>query len=520
MTSIPARRRLRPEPATKSFLPFHDQADQGVPVICQRPPNMASRKRISRAAPLTPICCQTSRDCHRRARRELTGADLTSAGCWRIHIKRVLNCQYGYPLPNDDAGSECFSLLCHAAFAGSPSEMIARDIRGTAELWADWATEAEIDALIAEVANRPRKLTKKRIGIELGLTKDVWQRVKAWSLWPIAYTNAEWQRDKAETARLRSARNRAAKRKPPTKKALCTEFLREVLAYGPAPVERILRIAISKGLEKPGAVGCSKPMRASREALGVVRRKMGLNGGWWWGLPMTAECPQTRRNPEDALSDAKSPYFIEDALSRSPTEEKNLLGERTASGDRKSVGDEEAAIGWAATLDGQCCGDGAGQVQSEVASSVPTLDARCRGDEVHADEETSLDGETSPHGQCHGEALVDEQNPPAWLLPGPAVPPPCEHGQLFNPSWTSPSPPPLGCRLTGWELPPVGPASIVLLMPHLRRQDSYGRVPIDQRWTLPLTGLRGGCAGGCRRDGGMRGDSRHHGSGRLMESGT
>lgn len=31
-------------------------------------------------------------------------------GCWRIHIKRVLNCQYGYPLPNDDAGSECFSL--------------------------------------------------------------------------------------------------------------------------------------------------------------------------------------------------------------------------------------------------------------------------------------------------------------------------------------------------------------------------------------------------------------------------
>ena len=144
--------------------------------------------------------------------------------------------------------------------------------------------------------------------------------------------------------------------------------------------------------------------------------------------------------------------------------------------------------------DGQCPGAAPGLVQSEAATdSAPILDQLRRG------------GET---------AHADELNPSASPSPRAAVSLPCEDGQRLNP-WTSPSPPPLGCCMAGWEVPPVGPASIVLLMPHLRRADGYGRVPINQRWTLPMKAF----AAAVRADG-MKGTILHHGSGRLMESGT
>ena len=38
---------------------------------------------------------------------------------------------------------------------------------------------------------------------------------------------------------------------------------------------------------------------------------------------------------------------------------------------------------------------------------------------------------------------------------------------------------------SGWE-PPVGPASIILNLPHLVRRDGFGRIPINQPWTLPM----------------------------------
>ena len=52
-----------------------------------------------------------------------------------------------------------------------------------------------------------------------------------------------------------------------------------------------------------------------------------------------------------------------------------------------------------------------------------------------------------------------------------------------------PAPPPIG-HLTGWELPPVGPASIVLMVPRPRRHDGFGRAPIDQPWTLRMRAFR------------------------------
>ena len=244
-------------------------------------------------------------------------------GCWRRDIKKTLNAQYGYPLPNDDAGRESFALLCHAAFARLSPEDIAQRINWTAAPWADWATRAELDALIDEVANRPRKLTKEIIGRELGLTQDLRMRpdVQAYSLWPIAYTRAQWKLDVAAKARARSARNRAKRRqgKPMPKKAQCIDFLRKTLTYEPAPAARIMRLAVSLGLEKEGAARFGKPMRAACEALGIVRRKIGMGRGWWWGLPLAADRPEAPYISEGALSGEKGPQFSEGALLRSGT---------------------------------------------------------------------------------------------------------------------------------------------------------------------------------------------------------
>jgi hypothetical protein len=245
-------------------------------------------------------------------------------GCWRRDIKKTLNAQYGYPLPHDDAGREGFALLCHAAFAGLSPEDIAQRITWTAALWVDWATRAELDAIIDEVANRPRKLTKVIIGRELGLTQDLRMRpdVKAYSLWPIAYTRAQWKLDAAAKARARSARNYTKRRKGKamTKKAQCADFLRKTLAYEPAPAARIMRLAVTLGLQKEGAKQFGIPMREACRELGIVRLKKGMGGGWWWGLPQ-AEKPCF---PEGDISRENTPCFLEGDISSSGTKGKPM----------------------------------------------------------------------------------------------------------------------------------------------------------------------------------------------------
>jgi hypothetical protein len=292
----------------------------------------------------------------RKSRADRSAPD--ERGCRRKDIKHALNHRRCYPLPNDDAGRECFALLCHAAFARFAPEDIARDMRGTAELWADWLTEGELDALVDEVTHRPRKLTKKQIGAELGLTKDEWLHpdVEAWSLWPIDYTNADWKRDKAERDRQRAARNYASKRKLLSKTEQCIDFLRKVLAVEPAPAARIMRLAISLDLEKQGAKRFGKPMKEACRALGIVKPKRGMNGGWWWGLPQAEKRPEMPYISEGDLADEKTPCFSEGDLFSSPTG-KNLLSEE--------LGEEVHAVEGAASGDRHRAGAGSGLVHGD-----------------------------------------------------------------------------------------------------------------------------------------------------------
>jgi hypothetical protein len=267
-----------------------------------------------------------------RARKSKTGWKPSVRPKWRKQIKRTLNFYYGFPLPDDDAGRECFGLLCHAAFAELPPKTLARVVTQTAAMWADWMAKPELAALIDEVTNRPRgDLNRKKIGIELGLTQEVRMRddVKAYDIWPVKFSHEDWKQWKAKTARERAARNRAKKRqaRPTTKTAQAIAFLQGVLADGAQPVDRIMRLAVIAGLETLGATRCSKPMRSACETLGIVRRKVGMDAGWWWSLPETQTTPQPIDISEGALfspDHAETPCFSEGALLRSPTSLRGL----------------------------------------------------------------------------------------------------------------------------------------------------------------------------------------------------
>jgi hypothetical protein len=242
-----------------------------------------------------------------RSRSRKDAADLQRPK-WRKQIKRVLNFHYGCPLPDDDAGREDFALLCHAAFAELLPAEIDNAVTKTGGLWADWIATPELTALIDDVTNRPLELNRKKIGVLLNLTQAVRMRddVKAYDIWPIDISHKDWKRWKAETARERSARNRAKRKaeKPANPTAIAVDFLNRWLADGPLPVARIMRLAVGAGLQAPDANRRSYALRAACETLGIVRRKIGLAAGWSWELPATAK-------------HAETPDFIEGAKIRS-----------------------------------------------------------------------------------------------------------------------------------------------------------------------------------------------------------
>jgi hypothetical protein len=292
---------------------------------------------------------------------------------WRVDIKHVLNAQYGFPLPPDDAGSESLALLCHAAYAGD--EDVEQRITRTAAMWLPEAPQAKIDALIDEVANRPRKLTKKIIGRELGLTQDLRMRpdVQAYSIWPVQYPRKKWLEDKRKKACARAAKSYAKRRKgePLSKKAQCMDFLRKTL-FEPTPAARIMRLAVALGLEKEGATQFGHPMRDACRELGVIKPKDGLRGGWIWSLPQADKHPETPYILEGDLFDANAPHFLEGDLFSTGKGGKPLRVENHV--------DQAERVGGRAASRKRRRGGGEGPVQADTAiESAASADRQREG---------------------------------------------------------------------------------------------------------------------------------------------
>ena len=62
------------------------------------------------------------------------------------------------------------------------------------------------------------------------------------------------------------------------------QFLREQLALGTCPAKTIFSEALEAGISR-------KTLRTAAERLGVVKRKGGMEGGWYWSLP-TGTCTE------------------------------------------------------------------------------------------------------------------------------------------------------------------------------------------------------------------------------------
>lgn len=169
---------------------------------------------------------------------------------------------------------------------------------------------------------------------------------------------------------------------------------------------------------------------------------MGMSRATWYrrGKPMPETGP-ARETPRETLS---ADY------------KKNLYSAEPVSPTAR-LGEGEAASESADSRDGRCPGDGSGLVQLDAAiESAATLDQQRHGD-VGLGEEVTLSSSL---------ALG-----PALALPRGELTLEDDHHPDRTPS--------------GWE-PPVGPASIILNLPQLVRHDGFGRIPINQPWSLPM----------------------------------
>jgi hypothetical protein len=74
--------------------------------------------------------------------------------------------------------------------------------------------------------------------------------------------------------------------KDPTMTDAAVEFLKIVLADRPMAVADIEREAwAALELSKNQHLADSKPFRSACRRLGIVTRKLGMEGGWQWALP-------------------------------------------------------------------------------------------------------------------------------------------------------------------------------------------------------------------------------------------
>jgi hypothetical protein len=117
-----------------------------------------------------------------------------------------------------------------------------------------------------------------------------------------------------------------------TAKNEAVEFLRKLLAHGPMPAMEIQQQAVDAGLlGSTTTIGDSKPFRAARQILGITSTKAGMQAGWSWALP------NTTREPEDALPNARAPSDVEGAFAPAAVE-------RVDSGSNGIVGGPEEPL--------------------------------------------------------------------------------------------------------------------------------------------------------------------------------
>jgi hypothetical protein len=126
----------------------------------------------------------------------------------------------GGPLPDDDAGvGDLRVMLHHHASTDDP----AQRMRSVARTWAPWISPGNLEQMITEVIERPRRWKADTLARLLGVTDAERRRLKLWTIGAIDKTAAQRHAERAERARLRKQEKRRALGVPPR-----TEYLAKV----------------------------------------------------------------------------------------------------------------------------------------------------------------------------------------------------------------------------------------------------------------------------------------------------
>lgn len=124
-------------------------------------------------------------------------------------LSRLFTCRYGEVLPDDDAGRDDATIMCHhlAALHGDPRPKVM----GFLELRCPWMPIAEAKALLVETIAKPRRWRADKLAWRLRLTHADRATLKITTIGSIDKAKSQRWRERKERTRLaKEERRRAA----------------------------------------------------------------------------------------------------------------------------------------------------------------------------------------------------------------------------------------------------------------------------------------------------------------------
>jgi hypothetical protein len=124
------------------------------------------------------------------------------------HISKFLHWRYGSVYPDDDAGREDLRELLLPISLGADCNRL---MRKAIKMKAPWMPTEEVEQLMAEINLMPpylRKPKAREVGERLGVTNDLREVLKLWTIAPIDMTDEQMAEQRREKNRKRLQRRR------------------------------------------------------------------------------------------------------------------------------------------------------------------------------------------------------------------------------------------------------------------------------------------------------------------------
>jgi hypothetical protein len=155
------------------------------------------------------------REIRRRYRAKNRERKLSMAALRIAELRRLFQARYGDELPDDDAGRADARLMAQH-LARRPGDQ-RRRIVSWCETWAPWMPADELEQLIADVIDKPRKWRADTLAAKLNLTDAERRKHRITTIGAVDRTKAERLADRKQRKREAARARRQARGAKPRK---------------------------------------------------------------------------------------------------------------------------------------------------------------------------------------------------------------------------------------------------------------------------------------------------------------